>query len=166
VLLLTVVATVLAGLRLVRPMRALTGAARRLQAGDTTARVQITGSDEIARLGAAFNEMSASREKFGELRKTMVSDIAHELRTPLTNIRAWLEGTQDGVVERDELLVNSLLEETLQLQHIVDDLRDLAMADTGRLRLPPACWDEARPSASGCRFAGGQSSRTGSASTP
>jgi two-component system sensor histidine kinase BaeS len=166
VLLLTVVATVLAGLRLVRPMRALTGAARRLQAGDTTAWVQITGRDEIARLGAAFNEMSASREEFGELRKTMVSDIAHELRTPLTNIRAWLEGTQDGVVERDELVVNSLLEETLPLQHIVDDLRDLAMADTGRLRLPPACWDEARPSASGCRFAGGQSSRTGSASTP
>jgi two-component system sensor histidine kinase BaeS len=135
VLLLTVVATVLAGLRLVRPMRALTGAARRLQAGDMTARVQITGRDEIAQLGAAFNEMSASREKFEELRTTMVSDIAHELRTPLTNIRAWLEGAQDGVVERDELLVSSLLEETLQLQHIVDDLQDLAMADAGKLRL-------------------------------
>jgi len=135
VLLLTVVATVLVGRRLVRPLRALTDAARSLQDGDMTARVAVTGRDEVARLGAAFNEMSASREKYEELRKTMVSDVAHELRTPLSNIRAWLEGTQDGLVERDEALVTSLLEETLLLQHIVDDLQDLSLADAGKLRL-------------------------------
>jgi len=135
VLLLTVVATVLVGRRLVRPLRALTDAARSLQDGDLTARVTITGRDEVARLGAAFNEMSATREKYEELRKTMVSDVAHELRTPLSTIRAWLEGTQDGLVERDDALVASLLEETLLLQHIVDDLQDLSLADAGRLRL-------------------------------
>jgi two-component system, OmpR family, sensor histidine kinase BaeS len=71
------------------------------------------------------------------LRKTMVSDIAHELRTPLSNVRGWLEAVEDGLSRADETLVSSLLEEALLLQHIIDDLQDLAMADAGQLRLHP-----------------------------
>ncbi|WP_244177920.1 sensor histidine kinase, partial [Streptomyces atriruber] len=59
----------------------------------------------------------------------------HELRTPLSNIRGWLEAAEDGVVDTDPELVTSLLEEALLLQHIVDDLQDLAAADAGTLRL-------------------------------
>ncbi|SMD24206.1 sensor histidine kinase [Kibdelosporangium aridum] len=135
VLLVTVLATVFAGARLVRPLRALTGAALRMKSGDDTARVKVSGSDEIAQLAAAFNEMADSREQLEGQRKAMVSDIAHELRTPLSNIRGWLEAAQDGVTKPDQALVTSLMEEALLLQHIVDDLQDLAMADAGRLRL-------------------------------
>nr|CTQ95801.1 integral membrane sensor signal transduction histidine kinase(EC:2.7.13.3) [Kibdelosporangium sp. MJ126-NF4] len=137
VLLVTVLAAVFAGSRLVRPLRALTGAARRMQEGDDSARVRVTGSDEIAELAVAFNDMADSRERLESQRKAMVSDIAHELRTPLSNIRGWLEAAQDGVTEPDQALVSSLMEEALLLQHIVDDLQDLAMADAGRLRLHP-----------------------------
>ncbi|MFM9700240.1 histidine kinase dimerization/phospho-acceptor domain-containing protein [Streptomyces europaeiscabiei] len=65
----------------------------------------------------------------------MVSDIAHELRTPLTNIRGWLEVTRDGLVEPDPELIASLHDEALLLQHIIDDLQDLAAADAGSLAL-------------------------------
>ncbi|CBG67318.1 putative sensor kinase [Streptomyces scabiei 87.22] len=68
-------------------------------------------------------------------RKAMVSDIAHELRTPLTNIRGWLEVTRDGLVEPDLELIASLHDEALLLQHIIDDLQDLAAADAGTLAL-------------------------------
>ncbi|GII52529.1 two-component sensor histidine kinase [Planotetraspora thailandica] len=135
VLLTTVAVTVLAGVRLIRPLRALTGAARRMEQGDVSARVTVTGGDEIARLGAAFNSMSERREQSENLRKAMVSDVAHELRTPLSNIRGWLEAVEDGVVAPDKSLTSSLLEEALLLQHIIDDLRDLAVADAGELRL-------------------------------
>lgn len=67
----------------------------------------------------------------------MVSDVAHELRTPLSNIRGWLEGAQDGIADPDATFVSSLLEEAMQLQHIIDDLQDLAAADAGALRLHP-----------------------------
>ncbi|MEC3982697.1 sensor histidine kinase [Amycolatopsis sp. H20-H5] len=137
VLALTIVVTVLAGTRLVRPLRALTGAAQRMKEGDAFARVDVKGKDELARLAVAFNEMSAARERLEEQRKAMVSDIAHELRTPLSNIRGWLEATEDGVSEPGPALVSSLLEEALQLEHIVDDLQDLSMADAGKLRLHP-----------------------------
>ncbi len=67
----------------------------------------------------------------------MVSDVAHELRTPLSNIRGWLEAAQDGLADPDPAFVSSLLEEAVQLQHIIDDLQDLAAADAGVLRLHP-----------------------------
>jgi two-component system sensor histidine kinase BaeS len=67
----------------------------------------------------------------------MVSDVAHELRTPLTNIRSWLEAAQDGLAEPDPQLIDLLLEEAVLLQHIIDDLRDLAAADAGSLRVHP-----------------------------
>jgi two-component system sensor histidine kinase BaeS len=61
--------------------------------------------------------------------------VSHELRTPLSNIRGWLEATQDGVAELDPALTISLVEEAMLLQHIVDDLQQLALADAGKLRL-------------------------------
>ncbi|WP_431967217.1 sensor histidine kinase [Actinacidiphila sp. bgisy160] len=135
VLLLTVAVTTGLGLQLVRPLRALTAAAQRVKAGDVAARVQVTGRDEIGRLAEVFNEMSQQRARLERLRTEMVGDIAHELRTPLSNIRGWLEAADDGVVPADGALVGSLLEEALLLQHIVDDLQDLAASDAGALRL-------------------------------
>ncbi|WP_267246003.1 sensor histidine kinase [Streptomyces sp. PR69] len=137
VLALTVGASVLAGTRLVRPLHALTGAAQRMKDGEDTAPVPVTADNEIGRLAAAFNDMSAHRARLEAQRKAMVSDVAHELRTPLSNIRGWLEAAQDGLADPDPAFVSSLLEEAMQLQHIVDDLQDLAEADAGALRLHP-----------------------------
>lgn len=67
--------------------------------------------------------MSAHRARLEEQRKAMVSDVAHELRTPLSNIRGWLEAAQDGLADPDPAFVSSLLEEAVQLQHIIDDLQ-------------------------------------------
>ncbi|MFI6059201.1 sensor histidine kinase [Streptomyces sp. NPDC051286] len=138
VLALTVGASVLAGVRLIRPLHALTGAAERMRDGEESAPVPVTTDNEIGRLAATFNDMTAHRARLEEQRKVMVSDVAHELRTPLSNIRGWLEAAQDGVADLDAAFVSSLLEEAVQLQHIVDDLQDLAAADAGALRLHPA----------------------------
>ncbi|MFH8755772.1 ATP-binding protein [Streptomyces atroolivaceus] len=137
VLALTVGASVLAGVRLVRPLHALTGAAQRMRDGEAPSQVVVAADNEIGRLAAAFNDMSAHRARLEEQRKVMVSDVAHELRTPLSNIRGWLEGAQDGIADADATFVSSLLEEALQLQHIIDDLQDLSAADAGALRLHP-----------------------------
>lgn len=137
VLALTVGASVLAGVKLVRPLHALTGAAQRLRDGQDSAPVLVTTDNEVGRLATAFNDMAEHRARSEEQRKVMVSDVAHELRTPLSNIRGWLEGAQDGVAEPDALFISSLLEEAVQLQHIIDDLQDLAAADAGALRLHP-----------------------------
>ncbi|MEU2128074.1 HAMP domain-containing sensor histidine kinase [Streptomyces sp. NPDC018352] len=137
VLALTVGATVLAGSRLVRPLHALTGAAQRMRDGEDSAPVQVTDDSEIGRLAAAFNDMADHRARLETQRKDMVSDVAHELRTPLSNIRGWLEAAQDGLADPDPAFITSLHTEAVQLQHIIDDLQDLAAADAGALRLHP-----------------------------
>ncbi|OKJ16015.1 sensor histidine kinase [Kitasatospora sp. CB01950] len=135
VLAVTVAVTVAVGLRLSKPLHALTHAARRMADGDLTARVRVTGRNEISGLAAAFNAMAERRGQLEELRKAMVGDIAHKLRTPLSNIRGWLEAVEDGVATADRALTGSLLEEAMLLQHLIDDLRDLAAADAGELVL-------------------------------
>ncbi|WP_409467463.1 sensor histidine kinase [Streptomyces sp. HC307] len=142
VLAVTIAMTTVVAIRLVRPLRALTAAAQ--QPPHRHARVAVTTKDETGYLAAAFNDLTARREHLEAQRKAMVSDIAHELRTPLTNIRGWLEVTRDGLVEPDPDLIAALHDEALLLQHIIDDLRDLAAADAGTLKLhrEPVCADD------------------------
>ncbi|WP_433462968.1 ATP-binding protein [Spirillospora sp. CA-128828] len=137
ILVLAVGVSVLVATRLVRPVRAVTAAARLMRAGDGSARIMVRAKGEVGELGAAFNEMSEHLDRMERQRKAMVSDVSHELRTPLSNIRGWLEAAQDGVAELDPALTASLVEEATLLQHIVDDLQQLALADVGRLRLHP-----------------------------
>lgn len=133
VLVLTVAITVAAAARLTGPLRRLTAAIR--SPGPQPVRVPVTGKDEIGQLTTAFNDLTERRERAEAQRTAMISDIAHELRTPLGNIRGWLEAAEDGLADPHEVLTSSLLEEALLLQHIIDDLRDLAAADAGEFRL-------------------------------
>ncbi|WP_344056267.1 HAMP domain-containing sensor histidine kinase, partial [Prauserella halophila] len=137
VLAVTIGVAALAASRLVRPIHAITSAARRMGDGDRSARAETSARGEIGELAAAFNTMSQRIETSEHQRRTMVSDVAHELRTPLVNVRGWLEATQDGVADLDPQLVASLLDETVLLQHLIDDLQDLALADAGELRVHP-----------------------------
>ena len=135
VLAITIAVTVLLGARLVRPLRALTLAAQ--HPNESHPRVPVSGRDEIGLLATALNTMTERRERADEQRTALVSDVAHELRTPLTNIRSWLEAVQDGLATpaSDPALTGALLREALQLQAIIDDLQDLAVADAAGLRL-------------------------------
>jgi two-component system sensor histidine kinase BaeS len=133
VLAVTVAVTAVVAVRLSRPLRALTEAAQ--APPELHVRVPVTTRDETGILAEAFNDLSERRERLEAQRKAMVSDIAHELRSPLTNIRGWLEVVRDGVVDPDPALLDSLHEEALVLQRVIDDLQDLAAADAGTLRL-------------------------------
>jgi signal transduction histidine kinase len=121
--------------RIVRPVRALTVAAKRMKNGDLTARVPDRGRDELAELGRAFNSMAEVMVHTEELRRNLVSDVAHELRTPLASIRCQLEAMQDGLAEPNEEAINSIHEETMQLNRLVEDLQELALADAAQFRL-------------------------------
>ena len=135
VLLAAILITVLVGRRLVRPLRALTDAAA--QPVDDRSPMPVAGDDEIGHLARALNDLAERRQHAESQRRAMVSDVAHELRTPLTNIRSWLEAAQDGLTAPDPALLDLLHEEALLLQHIIDDLSDLAAADAGNLRVHP-----------------------------
>lgn len=121
--------------RILRPVQALTVAARRMQSGDLDQQVSVSSKDEIGELAGAFNSMAAGLKKQEELRRHMVSDVAHELRTPLSNIRGYLEALREGLVEPTPSAISSLHEEALLLGRLVDELQDLTLAEAGQLTL-------------------------------
>lgn len=120
---------------LLQPVRALTEAAGKMAKGDLSQRVDVSGNDEIAGLGNAFNQMAASLEGEQDRRQVMTADIAHELRTPLAIQRANLEAMLDGVEPKSDQNIQVTLDQNKLLERLVADLRTLALADAGELNL-------------------------------
>ena len=127
------VATLL-GSYIVRPIRALTAATQAMTDGDTSKRVAVAGSDEIARLASSFNIMADAIETTEDLRRQMVTEVAHELRTPLTRMILQLEAATDGHLSRAEAL-SGTYDEAKRLEAIVNDLRDLSLADSHEIAI-------------------------------
>lgn len=127
--------------QLTAPVRDLTRAARELPAGipaDSSRpvpQVEVRTTDEIGELGQAFNQMARSLAEQRSARQNMMADIAHELRTPLSIIRGDLEALLDRVYEPTPEALASIQEEALMLSRLVEDLRALAEAEAGQLRL-------------------------------
>lgn len=123
--------------RLVRPLRGFQETARRLGAGDFTARAPDQpgprGRDEIAQLGRDINGLAAALEQHEQSRQRWVADISHEMRTPVTLLRAELEALQDGVRPLERAAIDALHGDVLRLGRLVEDLYQLSMTDLGAL---------------------------------
>lgn len=117
------------------PLRLLSRATERIAHGDLTQRVTLKARDEFGQLGSSFNRMIDNLRRSETIRQTMTADIAHELRTPVTIIQGNLEAILDGVYQPTPETIAPIYEETLHLGRLIDDLRDLALAEAGELRL-------------------------------
>jgi len=76
-----------------------------------------------------FLESRAEAELLKQQRDRWASDVAHELKTPLTSIRLVAETLQSRVDPTLQGWVNRLLNETIRLSSLVQDLLDLAQLD-------------------------------------
>ncbi len=117
------------------PIADLMDAADRIADGDYSVRVTERGPRQIRMLMRTFNDMFAKLQATDEERRDLLADVTHELRTPLTVIQGNLEGLLDGVYPRDDEHLAPILEETRLLSRLIDDLRTVALAESGALVL-------------------------------
>ena len=117
------------------PLSGLAAAARRLAKGNLDERVPLGDTEEMAEAAQAFNEMAAELQKAETLRRNLVADIAHELRTPLTVIQGNLQAILDGVYPLEKPEIALIYDETVVLNRLIQDLRQLAQAEAGQLNL-------------------------------
>lgn len=121
--------------RMFTPLDELYNASERVANGDYSVRVQEKGPPEIHSLMRSFNSMAERLQVNDQQRRNMLADISHELRTPITVIQGNVEGMLDGVYPADEARLKSIIEETQILSRLVEDLRTLALAESGALHL-------------------------------
>jgi len=121
--------------RIVAPVRELANAAQRTAHGAHDARVSARGTDELAQLAGAFNEMAASLEHAEHLRSQLLADVAHELRTPLATVESYVEALADGVLAADAENWGVIRSETSRLHRLVDDLQKVSRAQAHQLDL-------------------------------
>jgi signal transduction histidine kinase len=125
-----------------RRLRALEDAARRLGAGDLTARAPDRGGDEIAAVATAFNSMAGDLATRAEalaasdrVRRQLLADVSHELTTPITAMRGYLETLTMPEMQLDAATRGRYLgivgDETARLERIIGDLLDLARLEGG-----------------------------------
>ncbi|HUG34248.1 MAG TPA: ATP-binding protein [Anaerolineales bacterium] len=122
---------------LTRPIRELTQATHAVSEGDLSQQVTVHSNDELGELAKAFNNMSAELSRSVNARKQMTADVAHELRTPLSLILGHAEAVHDNVLPPTRENFEIIREEALRLEHLVNDLRILSLADAGELTINP-----------------------------
>ncbi len=133
-----------AAYRLVRPIRGLQGAARRLAGGAYAAPVPVPHERELAALATDLQSLGQSLAETETRRVRLLGEVAHEMRTPLTVIDAHVEGMIDGVLPTTAQQLGVLGDEVRRLRRLADDLSALSRADEGRLTLVPADVDLAQ----------------------
>ena len=118
-----------------QPLRDMAAAARRMEVGDYSVRVETKSRDEVGALAAAFNRMSEELEHLEQSRRDLVANVSHELKTPIAAIRAHLENLLDGVEQPDPATLGVMLAQVERLGRLVDQLLDLSRLESGEVPL-------------------------------
>ncbi|MFE3283868.1 MtrAB system histidine kinase MtrB [Streptomyces sp. NPDC059233] len=127
--------------QVVTPVRMAAGIAERLSAGQLQERMKVTGEDDIARLGEAFNKMAQNLqlkiqqlEELSRMQRRFVSDVSHELRTPLTTVRMAADVIHDARVDFDPVTARSaelLAGQLDRFESLLADLLEISRFDAG-----------------------------------
>lgn len=121
---------------LAAPISTLADTAQSIGRGDLSARVKLKSSSrEIDALANSFNKMASDLQHASELRNNLMADVSHELRTPLTVLEGNLRAALDHVYELDDEQIANLYEQTRHLIRLVNELRELTLAEASQLPL-------------------------------
>lgn len=124
----SLIAALVAG-RLLRPVRVLASTAQQIGRDDLSERIPVRGSDDLAEMTIAVNDMLDRLESVVQSQSHLLNDVSHELRTPITIVRGHLE-LMDPHDPSDARTVQQLgLNELDRMSRIVEDLMTLAKVD-------------------------------------
>jgi len=86
------------GRSVMRPLKALARAARRISRGESLPPLPLQGPSSVREITRAFNDMQERLHRYIADRTRMIAAIGHDLRTPLTSLRIRVELIEDAAV--------------------------------------------------------------------
>ena len=129
--------------RVTSSLRRLTGVAEHVETtGGLDVAIETTGTDEVGRLGAAFERMLAALARSRDEQQRLVQDAGHELRTPLTSLRTNIDTLRRYPDLSDDdraTILADLHAETAELSALVDEV--VAVATGGADDEPASSFD-------------------------
>lgn len=126
--------------RSLAPIRAIISSAQRIERGDLSERIPpAPAEDELGKLTVTLNEMITSLESAFRREQRFSSDASHELRTPVAVIRAYAENLRDQPDLNTEAKASAqtILQECLRMQKLIEQMLALTRAQEGRYELHP-----------------------------
>jgi signal transduction histidine kinase len=127
---------------LTRDLEATAAAARRVQAGDLSARTGVVRADEVGTVAETFDRMAADleqrdaeRRSHEAARRQFLAAIGHDLRTPLASLRAAIEALEDGLAPDPDRYLHSMDRDVAVLSSLVDDLFLLSRLEEGSVEM-------------------------------
>jgi two-component system sensor histidine kinase MtrB len=131
--------------QVVTPVRMARRIAERLAAGKLEERMQVRGTDDLARLAVSFNKMASNLQRqirrlevLSRLQRRFVSDVSHELRTPLTTVRMAADLLHESRDDFDPITrrsVELLQNELNRFEELLADLLEISRFDAGAAAL-------------------------------
>lgn len=127
-----------------RPIERMSAVAQEISDGNFTKRVDYKANGELEHLIGTFNlavskvvENLEEKDKLMRLQNDFLSNISHEFRSPLTSLRGFLELLQDKKIspQDDQDYIHIMIQDTLHLNHLVEDLISLSSLQSGQINL-------------------------------
>lgn len=115
--------------RLLRPIALLRDAAAASSGTDLSARIPVSGHDDVSELAVAINGMFERLENAFTSQRRLIDDVRHELKTPITIIRGNLELLDSGNRADIDATRSIALDELERMNGLVSELSLLAEAD-------------------------------------
>ncbi|MGN1202279.1 MAG: ATP-binding protein, partial [Eubacterium sp.] len=127
----------------VKPLRQMSAAAKKFAIGDFSYRVKVSGEDELAELGKAFNDMADALDTLESSRRSFVSNVSHELRTPMTSIGGFIDGILDGTIPREktDYYLKIVSGEIRRLSRLVVAMLNMSKIESGSFEMNPSNYD-------------------------
>ncbi|MBP1903947.1 signal transduction histidine kinase [Paenibacillus turicensis] len=122
----------LAAMFLVRPIKKLTSATKKIAGGDFEVRLDIKQGGEIGTLAESFENMAYDLQQLEQMRKEFVANVSHEVQSPLTSISGYATALkQMNIKDEDrERYLNIIIDEAKRMSKMSDSLLKLSLLES------------------------------------
>jgi len=122
---------------IVRPIKKLTGATKKIAAGNYHLKLKVNRHDEIGRLARDFAIMSDSLSQTEEKRQEFVSNVSHEIQSPLTSIQGFSQALREedlpvemsnrylSIIESESKRLSALSKQLLTLSELEQETEEI-----------------------------------------
>ncbi len=124
----------------VKPLKALTTATKKIAGGDYNIDLRTKSSDELGVLSDHFQQMAHEISQVERMRQEFVSNVSHEIQTPLASISGFISILQKGDLDEAEQLrcLNIIRQESMRLSRLSENMLRLATVDSNHHPFHPS----------------------------